>query len=86
MLEEAINIRTNHCELFSHAQMNLCKWKSNSQSLLQTIPKELREEETTQLISPPDQCLKTLGIHWNTTTDSFHIATPTLTSDDRLTK
>ena len=66
--------------------MNLCKWKSNSQSLLQTIPKELREEETTQLISPPEECLKTLGIHWNTNTDCFHIATPTLTSDDRPTK
>ncbi len=40
-LEDAIDIRTNLCELFSHAQMVLRKWKSNSQSLLQTIPKKL---------------------------------------------
>ncbi len=85
-LEDAIDIRTNLCELFSHAQMVLRKWKSNSQSLLQTIPKKLREEESTQLISPLDQCLKTLGIHWNTHTDCFHVATPTLTSDDHPTK
>ncbi len=47
---------------------------------------KLREEESTQLISPPDQCLKSLGIHWNTRTDCFHVATPTLTSDDHPTK
>ncbi len=85
-LEDAIDIRTNLCELFSHAQMVLRKWKSNSQSLLHTIPKKLQEEESTQLISPPDQCLKTLGIHWNTRTDCFHVATLTLTSDDHPTK
>jgi len=85
-LEEAINIRENLCKLLSCAGMNLRKWKSNSQQLLNTIPEELREVENEQLISPPDQCLKTLGIHWNTRTDNFHVATPTLSSDGSPTK
>ena len=85
-LEEAITIRTRLCKLLSNAQMNLRKWKSNSQPLLQSIPEELREEENTQLISPPDQCLKALGIHWDTRTDNLHVATPMLASDDRPTK
>ena len=43
-----------------------------------TIPEEFRETENFQIIPPPDQCHKALGMHWRTSTDTLHVATPTL--------
>ena len=63
-----------------------CKWRSHSLELLQTIPDDMKEKENLHTISPPDQCHRVLGLYWDTRTDSFHVATPTLTSSDRLSK
>ena len=43
----------------------------------------MKEKENLHTISSPDQCHKALGLHWDTRTDSFHVATPTLASSDR---
>ena len=39
-----------------------------------------------KLFSPPEQCHKALRIHWDTRADTLHVATPTLTPDDRPSK
>ena len=39
-----------------------------------------------QTINAPDQCHKALGVHWHTTQDTLHVATPILDSNDRPTK
>ena len=51
--------------------------------LLEIIPEELRETETTQLITPPGEHQKTLGIHWDT---AIHVATAELTISTQPTK
>ena len=75
-LDEAVDKREQTNGLLLHACMNLCKWRTNDQTLLATIPEDLRKKETTQLIASPSDCHKTLGIHWNTTSDTLHISTP----------
>jgi len=70
-------------ELCSSAGMNLRKWRTNDRKLRDLIPEELLEsDECTFTPSAP----KALGVHWDTTTDVLHVATPTLTPDLKATK
>ncbi len=71
-VDDAIRIRKQLNELLQSICMTLRKWRSNNQELLQTIPEDIRESETVQFFSPH----KALGIHWDTTTDCLHVATP----------
>ena len=57
-------------------QMRLRKWCTSSKELLASIPEELRETEPLQLGSGADSCPKALGVHWQTTSDIFYVATP----------
>ena len=82
IVEEARVIHEELNSLLPKAKMTLRKWMSNFQELLESIPQELKETECVQLISPPEECHKALGIHWDTGKDTFHIATPVL--DDRV--
>ena len=66
--------------------MRLRKWRSDSCELLQSIPDDLKETEAVQTINAPDQCHKALGVHWHTTQDTLHVATPILDSCDRPIK
>jgi hypothetical protein len=63
----------------SHSQLNsmmdrggfsLRKWSSNCPELLNSLPAELRESNTTTTINM-DISVKTLGVHWNTHLDQF---------------
>ena len=66
--------------LLQEVGVTLRKWRSNSTQLLDTIPEELREKSPDVVISTdPTAYGKTLGLHWNTDTDVFHIALPALT-------
>ncbi len=38
----------------------------------------LREVDNSSLTIAPSQCAKTLGVHWNTQTDTLHVFTPSL--------
>ena len=66
--------------------MTLCKWRSSSTQLLQTIPEELKESGDLHISLDPTACSKELGIYWNTTSDTLHVATPTLTDTGTPTK
>ncbi len=66
--------------------MTLRKWRTNDDNLRATIPPYLLETEETQLIQAPAKCHKALGVHWRTTTDTLHVATPQLDANGRPTK
>ena len=65
--------------LLQEVGLTLRKWRSNSTQLLDTIPEELREKSPDVISTDPTAYGKTLGLHWNTETDVFHIAVPALT-------
>ena len=75
-MEEAVHIREELNALLAKACMNLRKWRSNSTDLLQTIPDIIKEKEDVHMFSVPTDCHKALGIHWHTTKDTLHVATP----------
>lgn len=84
-VDEAVNLREELNTLLSQGRMTLRKWRSSSQSVLDTIPDQLRERtETLELRT--DSHLKTLGIHWDTNKDCFYVSTPPLNPEDRPTK
>ncbi len=85
-LEEATHLQQSLTELLSKAQMTLRKWRTNSNELRSLIPSHLLETEEYHLIQAPSQCHKTLGVHWRTTTDTLHVATPQLSAEDKPTK
>ena len=81
-MAEAIEIRAELNALLAAAGVKLCKWRSHLQELLRAIPDDMKEKENLLAISPPDQCHKALGFHWDTRIDSFHIVTPSLAPSD----
>ena len=85
-MEEASEIRQDLNSLLSRAQMKLRKRRTNSDSLLQTLPPDIREMENLQVITLPDQCHKALNMHWDTVKDSLYVATLTLQDEDLPTK
>ncbi len=85
-VEEASHLRSSLTELLSFARMTLSKWRTNSSDLRDSIPPNLLETEEVQVIQPPAECHKTLGIHWRTATDMLHVATPQLCKTDIPTK
>ena len=51
----------------------LRKWNSSNPSVLERIPKELRDTRDIQTISEVNEYAKTLGIQWNISTDEFRL-------------
>uniref|UniRef100_A0A8D9ARL7 Integrase catalytic domain-containing protein n=1 Tax=Cacopsylla melanoneura TaxID=428564 RepID=A0A8D9ARL7_9HEMI len=79
-LSQALQLKEELITLLSRGSFELRKWASNSQELLKTVPHEhcevpLRQNE--------ESTFKILGLHWQSTTDSFayHVAdiNPTIT-------
>ena len=85
-LAEAQSLREGLNAILARGQMQLRKWRSNSQQLLSTMPNELKEKDESTLNISLGDCQKTLGLHWNTITDSLHVQTPTLDSIVHPTK
>ena len=85
-VQEAVTIRQSLNEMLSKGSMNLRKWRSNSPDLKSTIPEELLEKESVKLITAPEACHKALGVHWDTISDTLHVATPKLQATDSPTK
>ena len=85
-MEEATSLREELNSHLSKACMLLRKWRSSSPQLLETIPPELRERDESTLAVTPSDYPKTLGVHWNTQTDTLHIHTPKLTYLNTPTK
>ena len=85
-IEDASLLQRTLTELLGRAQMTLRKWWTNDNNLRSSILSHLLETEETQLIQAPAEYHKAFGIHWRTTTDTLHVATPQLDANDKPTK
>lgn len=70
----------------SKGQMRLCKFRSNSKELLATISPNLRETSGLAIVTEPGGHSKTLGLHWDSQEDCFHVATPEVDLNQPVTK
>jgi hypothetical protein len=80
-MEEASKVQSELLQLMGRGGLELRKWSSNSEQLLNKLPDELREKKKNNhhntdscvemSIQQEDSSIKTLGIRWNTTRDTF---------------
>ena len=84
--EEALEIQEELIALLYLACMWLHKWRSSDNSVMENVPTDMREDEGHQIIMPPAECHKALGLHWDTKKDMLHVSTPTLAVDDNPMK
>ncbi len=73
-VEAAGALQREISDLLSKAEMTLRKWRSNSASLLETIPFELHDSAPSVQLQPPSRSPKALGVHWDVNSDSLHIS------------
>lgn len=85
-LSTAKRIREDLTELTGRACMKLCKWRTSSPQLRDSIPEELRELTNLSISLAPSECPKTLGLHWDTNKDCFFVPTPEVQEQPRVTK
>lgn len=85
-VEAAQHARKDLSTMLSRGCFPLCKWRSNSQVLLDTIPEELKEATDLRIVSASTDYQKALGIHWSTTQDCLFVATPKVQIGDTVTK
>ena len=72
-IPEAIHVQRQLQELFHKGGFVLRKWNSNEPEVLNHLPAELKESQSTQTIAEDDQYTKTLGIERILVTDNFRI-------------
>lgn len=85
-VEAANLLRQDLNAVLATAKLPLCKWRSNSDELLQSIPLSLRESSNLNLISQTSKNQKTLGVHWATVLDDLYISTPVVSPISTVTK
>ena len=66
--------------------MTLRKWKSNCQTVMNSITESLCETCNDSDLLFPSQSPKALGIHWITSTDKLFISVPALKPRETTTK
>lgn len=64
-LEQATLLRVQPNGLLLNLKFLLCKWRTNFNKLLQTIPEELQEKQNVKELNLSGEHLKTLGILWD---------------------
>ena len=67
--------------------MQLRKWRSSHQAVIQQIPDALRDSpDASFMLRDPTECGATLGIHCDTQSDLFYIVVPQLEDSIVITK
>lgn len=84
--ESALTLQQQLTSLFARGGFLLRKWNSSDPSVLERIPKELRDVRHVQTISEVNEYAKTLGIEWNTSTDEFCLTITESPSGATVTK
>ena len=84
--KRATTLHGQLCDLFSHGDFVLRKWNSSDPTVLQAIPPDLRDSKEVLPICDSNGCTKTLGLEWNTTTDTFHLTISKFPQSERVTK
>lgn len=85
-VEDAQYKRKDLNEVLEEGGMPLCKWRSNSKELMDSIPEELQELSDLKITASPSDCQKTLGLHWSTSKDCLFAATPDVKVGDTVSK
>ena len=86
-VEEGIEIHRQLQGLLSEAKFLLRKWNSSSPAVLEAIPGELRDTQTSLTISDTDDLYtKTLGIEWYSVMDHFRLDVSNHLPTNGLTK
>lgn len=85
--EEDIELQCQLHNLFSEADFVLRKWKSSTPALLQTIPPDLRDTQTSLTISSSEEAYaKTQGIEWHSVLDHFRLSVTNQSPPEALMK
>lgn len=72
-VDHAIELYSQLQGLFGKGGFLLRKWNSSERAVLNRIPAELIDSQSTRTLSDPDEYTKTLGIQWNSKLDSFRL-------------
>lgn len=70
-LEDAKRTVHQLIQLCKEGGFQLRKWTTSNQTLLETIPEELRETKTLIEMQSEDTTIKTLGTYWNPSKDEY---------------
>ena len=77
LVKHALDLQSELFAMLKKGGMVLRKWRSNSSEFMSAIPEEYREKEPVLSLSGEQELgLKTLGVHWNTTSDHLTISVP----------
>ena len=85
-IPETIHLQRQLQELFERGGFTLRKWNSNNSEILDHLPTDLKEKQPIQTIAEEDQYTKTLGIKWNSVSDTFRITVAEINHNDIITK
>ncbi|XP_062700371.1 uncharacterized protein LOC134284887 [Aedes albopictus] len=84
--EEGDELCNQLLELLHSAGFSLRKWASNSSAVLSKIPAELRDERSTLSLDSLSSPIKTLGIQWHPSTDTYSYAVPEWSKEAVITR
>ncbi|XP_062539142.1 uncharacterized protein LOC134207435 [Armigeres subalbatus] len=73
-------------DLLQSAGFSLRKWASNSKAVLSQIPSELRDERSVFSLESLSSSIKTLGIQWQPSTDTYSYAIPDWSQEAVITR
>ena len=86
-VEEGIELQSQLQNLFSEADFLLRKWNSSNPTVLQAIPPDLRDTQTSLTISESEEIYtKTLGVEWHSVLDHFRLSIANHSPIENLTK
>lgn len=86
-IDEALELREQLDTLLSKGGLQLRKWASNEEAVLEGVPPENRALQTSFDLDS-SQCIKSLGLHWEPALDQlkYHINLPQESAGATLTK
>ncbi|XP_065085291.1 uncharacterized protein LOC135707407 [Ochlerotatus camptorhynchus] len=85
-IEEGKVLIKEMIELLQSAGFSLRKWNSNSKELLSEVPVDLRDEHSILELDSSSSSVKTLGLTWEPSTDSFRFSSPMWNESTEITK
>ena len=85
-VKEAIRLQAQLQELFKLGGFLLLKWKASESAVLEHIPSQLLDSDSSWEVTLSSEFTKVLGVEWNATLDSFPPKISTLMPAKMLTK
>ncbi|XP_062713695.1 uncharacterized protein LOC134290550 [Aedes albopictus] len=84
--EDGTELSSQLQELLQSAGFSLRKWASNSPAVLSNIPAKNRDERSVFALDSLSSPIKTLGILWNPSTDTYSYAVPEWSKEAVITR